>query len=192
MSSGSLRKWQRDHSADLDRIATAHRAVGGRGPGRRWATQQINQAYAVFLSSHFQAFCRDLHTESIDHIARGASPRALEALLRVELTLGRKLDQGNPNPGNIGSDFNRLGIDFWVEVRGASPRNAARQQALQALADWRNAIAHQDFDPAKLVPPPPLRLSTVRAWRGTCNVLARIFDEVMGRHLGSLLGARPW
>jgi hypothetical protein len=51
----------------------------------------------MLLSSHFQRFCRDLHTEAIDHIVAGASPRAIQAVLRSRLLENRKLDRGNPN-----------------------------------------------------------------------------------------------
>lgn len=66
--------WENDRAASLDEVLAAHSAVGGAGPGRRVATQQINQAYAVLLSSQFQGFCRDLHSESADHLAQMAPP----------------------------------------------------------------------------------------------------------------------
>ena len=52
----------------LDEIAGADAAVGGAARGRRYATQQINRAYAVLLASEFQGFCRDLHSECVDHV----------------------------------------------------------------------------------------------------------------------------
>lgn len=36
-----------DAAIALDRMEPAHRAVGGSSPGRRYATQQINQSYLV-------------------------------------------------------------------------------------------------------------------------------------------------
>src|SRR5487761_2241061 len=57
---------------------------------------------------------------------------------------------GNPNSGNLGSDFKRLGIDFWAEVKKLDARNADRLKRLDELNNWRNAIAHQHFDPARL------------------------------------------
>jgi hypothetical protein len=62
MPSRSFELWNTDRRQALDQIAAAHAAVGGVGPGRRYATQQINQAYATLLSSQFQGFCRDLHS----------------------------------------------------------------------------------------------------------------------------------
>src|SRR5579884_2178893 len=63
--SAAFQEWSTVRAASLDEVENAHRSVGGTGPGRRYATQQINQAYAVLLSSQFQAFCRDLHTECV-------------------------------------------------------------------------------------------------------------------------------
>ena len=62
----------------------------------------------------------------------------------------RKLNQGNPNAGNLGSDFNRFGLLFWDEARNLDFRNQARHNRLEELNLWRNAIAHQDFYPATL------------------------------------------
>jgi hypothetical protein len=63
---------------------------------------------------------------------------------------------------------------------------------LQELIDWRNAIAHQDFDPVAPGGIPTLHLARVRAWRRAVNALARHFDQVMynscGRCLSALLG----
>ena len=112
MSSASLQRWQSTRRLELDRIAAAHGAVGRSGPGRRWSTPQINQAYAVFLSAQFQGFCRDLRSEAVAHIVRSVTPAALHEALRTEFALGRKLDRGNPKPGNTGADFTRLGLSL--------------------------------------------------------------------------------
>ena len=115
MPSESLRRWNEVRIQALDEIEGAHESVGGSERGRRYATQQINYAYAAILSSQFQAFCRDLHSESVDYLVT-VVPAALEDALKVEFLLNRTLDRGNPHPGGIGSDFNRLGVDFWPEV----------------------------------------------------------------------------
>ena len=192
MASRSLIRWQQQRRAALDQIAAAHAAVGGVGPGRRYATQQINHAYAMLLSSQFQGFCRDLHSEAVDHICGpvvGAG--APMALLRIRLTTGRKLDTGNPNPGNLGADFGYFDFDFWAAV-DARPGNAARRASLEKLNAWRNAIAHQNFDPAKLGGRATLRLGDVRAWRRACDALAVEFDAVVAARLTTMLGAAPW
>ena len=161
------------------------------GRGRRYATEQVNHAYAVLLSSHFQGFCRDLHTECVDHIVQKV-PAALQNVIRGELVRDRKLDRGNPNPGNIGADFARLGLPIWDKVKAIDRRNDARRQLLEELNNWRNAIGHQDFDPTKLGGRTTLRLQEVNAWRQACDQLARAFDKVIRTHLKALMGSPPW
>lgn len=103
----------------------------------------------------------------------------------------RKLDRGNPNPGNVGADFTRLGLSFWDHVRRGHARNKDRQTKLEELSEWRNAIAHQDFDPSKLKPV-SLTLPVIKGWRSACNGLALSFDRVMADHIASIAGASPW
>jgi hypothetical protein len=38
----------------------------------------------------------------------------------------------------------------------------------------------------------PLRLTRVRRWRIACQHLARVFDEVLRRHLQAHIGTSPW
>ena len=100
-----------------------------------------------------------------------SSRRPLRPIVRAEFTRERKLDRGNANPGNLGEDFGRLGIEFWDEVKKLSPRNSARNRSLEMLNLWRNAIAHQHFDPGKLGST-NLGLAQVRNWRIACDRLA--------------------
>jgi hypothetical protein len=102
------------------------------------------------------------------------------------------LDRGNARASSLGTDFSRLGIDFWNEVDNRDIRNQARRRSLEWLNDWRNAIAHQDLDPARLGGTVILRLARVRRWRADCERLARSFDEVMRQHLLALTGTPPW
>ncbi len=192
MASNSLGEWNHSRAKTLDEIASAHARVGGTAPGRRYATLQINYAYTMLLSSQFQGFCRDLHSESIDHLARCVSPFAMQTVLRAEFTLHRKLDRGNPSPASIGSDFNRLGLSFWDEVKAAGRRNLGRMASLEELNNWRNAIAHHDFDPGKTGSTIPLGLATVKKWREACNQLSNVFDEVLKKHLAQITGNQPW
>ena len=191
MPSGSFQRWSKTRAAELDRLEVAHAAVGGSGRGRRWATHQVNQAYVVLLSSHFQGFCRDLHSESADRLVSAAAPAIIRSVLRAQFMVGRRLDRGNPDPVNIGSDYDRLGLSFWSDVKLDDARNGKRKVVLETLRAWRNAIAHQDFDPTKLVPS-TLTLPTIRRWRSACNALAGSFDRVLSRHLERLTGTPPW
>jgi hypothetical protein len=144
----------------------------------------------VLLLSQFQGFCRDLHGECIEQIVAAVDPHELRPLIRSEFSRARQLDKGNPNPGNIGADFTRLGIDLWPAVKLDDARNVGRQAKLERLANWRNAIAHQDFRDE--LQPSAVTLRTLKAWRAACNALAFSFDRVVTQHLAKLLGARPW
>jgi hypothetical protein len=183
MPSLSYQHWSTARASSLDEIESAHRSVGGSSPGRRYATQQINQAYAVMLSSQFQGFCRDLHAEYVGCLTRLVTPASLPTIMHVEFTWNRQLDRGNPNPGNIGSDFGRLGLEFWDEVNAHDVRNPLRKRLLEELNEWRNAIAHQNFDPARLGGTITLGLRKVAGWRSACVGLASSFDEVMRAYL---------
>jgi hypothetical protein len=120
------------------------------------------------------------------------TPAALRMPLRVEFAFNRKIDRGNPNPGNIGADFNRLGLVFWDEVQARDSRNKGRMDILLELNEWRNAIAHQDFDPARLGGSASLRLAQVRTWRSVCDALSVAFDAVMRDFIRSVIGVAPW
>jgi hypothetical protein len=119
------RAWRRDK---LDEIKEAHYALGGSGRGRRYATEQLNYAYAMLLSSHFQGFCRDLHTECVQHLVRKA-PDDLQNVVRRGLVIQRRLDRGNPNPGNIGADFARLDLPIWDQANALDRRTGQRKTA---------------------------------------------------------------
>jgi hypothetical protein len=191
--SPALEDWWGYRAAALDEIEHAHRAVGGSGPGRRYLTQQLNQAYALLLSSQFQGFCRDLHEDCVDHLVVSVVSPVLLDRYRDNLLFGLKLRTGNPNPGNIAADFNRLGISFWAAVAPNHSRNPQRRRSLETLNGWRNAIAHHDFTPDMYRgTQPSLRLSEVQDWRRACDGLARSFDNVMHAHLLSITGTAPW
>jgi hypothetical protein len=177
----------------LDQIELAHAAVGGNERGRRYATLHINHAYLVLVSSHFQRFCRDLHTEVIDHICRqDPNPDSRRELLRLALSTNRQLETRNPTPGAIGSDFGRFSLQFWDAVKQQAPAfNQRRQTKLDDLNRWRNAIAHQDFAAAGLRPE-GVTLPMVRRYRAACDHLAARFDVVLASHVATITGIRPW
>jgi hypothetical protein len=192
MPSVALQTWLTTRVAALDEIENAHRSVGGAAPGRRYLTQQINHAYAVLLASQFQGFCRDLHTECVEILVAHITPVGIRGALKSEFNWGRRLDRGNPTPGNIASDFERLGVSFWPRVEARDTRNTGRKALLEELNRWRNAIAHQDFDPMVLGSTTTLGLAQVRGWRSACQGLAAAFDVTMGQYLESMIGTIPW
>jgi hypothetical protein len=169
MPSTAWHEWDTTRTAELDEIEAAHAAVGGTGRGRRYATEQINHAYAVLLAAQFQGFCRDLHSECVEHLVRVLTLPEMQLVLRAALLLNRSLDRGNANAGAIGADFGRITRPFWEQVYAEDPRNRRRRAALDDLNVWRNAIAHQDFDPGTLAGSTTLHLDQVRHWRRTCD-----------------------
>lgn len=187
MPSVSYGSWITTRRSELDEIERAHAAIGGTGRGRRYATLQINRAYVLLLASQFQGYCRDLYTESVVFLVPRLTPLSFQASVRELLTQNLQLKRSNAQPGSIGADFGRFGIDFWTEVKANDPRNEAGAMQLEELNRWRNAIAHQDF-PSQAV----LHLRHVRVWRNVCQRLARSFDEVMRHHLQNLTGSPPW
>jgi len=194
--SNSLARWRGPAQADLDDIVDAHASVAGVGRGRRAATAQVTQAYAVLLSSHFQKFCRGLHSEAIEHVAASLTEPWARPMVRLRLTEGRKLDAGNPNPGNIGSDFNRFGLNLWARMAALDKRTAARKAKLERLNRWRNAIAHQDFADSVALDlgggRTDLRFADVTGWRTSCDQLAATMDAAVLAHLAALVGRAPW
>ncbi len=192
MASRAYQQWTSERAAKLDEIEASHAAFGGAARGRRFTTLQSNQSYAVTLTAQFQGFCRDLHDECADHFVLALSPEALRTTIRRLLQQGRKLDSGNPNPGNLVSDFGKFGIDFWPEVKARHKRAQTWHARLGMLTAWRNAIAHQDFTPEKLHGIDTLTLAHVKQWRKACRGLARVFDDVMREHLQTATGTAPW
>ena len=95
MPSVALVSWQTDRQQRIEELNAAHRAVGGRGPGRRWRTRQLNWAMTLRLAAEFQGFARDLHDLAVDHFATTASGgnTQLAGVLRERLTTNRQLDR---------------------------------------------------------------------------------------------------
>jgi hypothetical protein len=192
MPSSALKRWRADRTASLNEIESIHRSLAGTRSRRRATMQQLNQAYTLLLSSEFQGFCRNLHTECASAVA-GILPATVQNLVRDSLVLGRKLSAGNPNPGNIGADFNRFDLLFWQVVSAAHPRNARRRTLLEQMNRWRNAIAHNDFDAGMLRSGRPvLTRADVSRWRKACDALTRWFDRIMRDHLRAVTGSNPW
>jgi hypothetical protein len=193
MPSQALLKWRSERKLALDQIEGMHQKIGGTGRGRRVAMEQLNRAYTVLLSSEFQGFCRDLHSEATQQIiGQLGGPIAVLVIVSAQFDHARKLDHYNPNPGNVGADFSRFGLKFIDEVKKRDARNEKRLKMLDdELNKWRNAIAHNDHKGRGLGRAFPI-LRKIQRWRSACNQLSSDFDEIMRLHLEALLGASPW
>lgn len=190
MSSAAYTTWTGQGMMALSQVPAAHAAVGGTGPGRRTATQQLNHAYAVLLMAQFQGFSRDLHTEAMGALTAAVQPPRLASVILAAMSTSRALDRGNASAGNIGSDFSRLGFDVWPAVYQHDSRNIARREKLDTLAPWRNAMSHHDFTHAELAGR-NLSLDVVESWLSACRGLAFSLDIVVGNHVGTLTGRDP-
>src|SRR5262249_51379563 len=138
-------------------------------------------------------FCRDLHTECVHYLTAPVPGVDLQVTTKKEFLRDRSLERGNANQTTIGGDFTRLGVvNFWGLVDVQQTGNNQRRQTLDVLNTWRNATAHQDFDPARLGGTTTIPMTTVRRWRRACRKLAISMDEVMRVHVHTLTGASPW
>jgi hypothetical protein len=187
----SFQNWSTVRAAALDAVERAHTAIRRTGPGRREAVRQLNHAYAVLLAAEFQGFCRELHTEAVEAFVANLPP-AQRTIIKSELTWNRQLDRGNATPATLGSDFGRLGLDWRDMIDSAVTTGPILRQRLEELNLWRNAVAHHDFNAARLGGTMPMRLTRIRRWRISCHRLAIVTDRVLADHLLRVTGSRPW
>lgn len=172
-------QWSSTSAAEPVRI---HRAIGGRGRGRRHATGQLNRAMTVMLASRFQGYCRALHSEVADELLDIAGPE-FGPLIRRLLLDGRQLDRWNARPSSIGADFGRLGFNFWAAVYVSDRRSLGRRIHLERLNVWRNLVAHDreptTADEARVAAECHPSLGQFRQWRTALCGLAATFDDVV-------------
>lgn len=197
MPSAALVEWQSSRAELLDDLYEVHRTVGGSGRGRRWRTRQINWAMTLRLAGEFQGFARDLHTLAADVLADWACSGnpAARTVVSSALTVNRQLDQRNAQASSLGSDFGRLGLNFWTALTSRDSRTPARQAQLERLNDARNAIAHSRPGELRALETAgyPITLPTIRRWRRALGGLAVTMDAEVADHLANLFErARPW
>jgi hypothetical protein len=185
MMSAALEGWRGASSEALDEIELMHAKVEGTSVPAR----QLNYAYAVLLTAHFQLYCRALHTEAGEALVVSLPDPALAAVVEGILTQARFLDKGNPTPGNLGRDFGRFGFGFWKEIQTEDRQNRRREAKLEHLLEWRNAIVHGDIlgkrGSGRLVPR-DLNLEACREWRGEVGGLVVSIDRVVARRCPGL------
>jgi hypothetical protein len=196
MPSKALQRWQTSQSTKLDQIETVHKTVSSTRPGGHYLTV-IDHAYVVMLAAQWQDFCRHLHSETADAVARAIDRQELRFTVRAALTVSRSMDRGNAGPGVIGADFGRFGeVPFWELVERMDKRNVKRRLRLAQLHMWRNGVAHQDFawnqEQARIIKNTSGTLDDVRIWRGACDALAIQFDKAVAVQATRLIGVAPW
>ena len=135
MPSHARHAWDHDFATRLDQLVRIHADARGRGPGRRWYTETLNQSLFVFLAAQFQAYCRALHVEASEAALTLADPRLSEVMRRL-LELGRKLDRNTPRPSVLGNDFALLGINLLPALKAHRPRLLKDLERLDLLVDF--------------------------------------------------------
>jgi hypothetical protein len=197
MVSTALTQWRSARACRLDRLLSAHVAVGGSGAGRRWATEELNHALVLRLASEFQGFCRDLHNDAVEVILAGsaAGNLPLQQALRAAHTTTRRLDRGNADSDGLRKDFSLFGMNLWSALTVSYPAKSTEwRRKLELLNETRNGLAHDDG--TRLV---KMRaagwsptLASVRRWRAALDGLATGMDHVTGEHLRRILGVAHW
>lgn len=195
--SAAYTEWSGQRQARIAELLAAHATIGGSGRGRRWRTSQLNWALTLRIAGEFQGYARDLHTLAVAHLvdSLARSNTALSNALQIQFTTNRAVDHKNATPSSLGSDFGRLGFDFWPTMRVASSQAARWQASLEALNKARNAIAHANEDDLGRLARDgyPIRLSTIRRWQRDLDQLAVTMDDVVADQLDRLLKTgRPW
>jgi hypothetical protein len=196
-SSRALTEWKTVRKEALDELFGAHARLGGTGAGRRYATRELNHAMVAAISAQFQGFCRELFEEANLALADRVQPSSLRTVVYNATKVNLQLDRGNAHEGSLGSDFSRLGMEFWKLVGSRTPaRTAQYRKSLKQLNIWRNAIVHNDFKfkqgELQEIQGTTAQLRDARRWRAACDGLAKIFDVVLRDYLTSLLGLAPW
>jgi hypothetical protein len=197
MVSAALTQWRSTRACRLDRLMSAHVAVGGSGAGRRWATEELNHAIVLRLASEFQGFCRDLHQEAVRVVADALAPAdfQLQEVLATPYAAARRLDRGNAEPVGLANDFGLLGVKLWPALGARYPSKSEEwRRKLELLNQVRNGLAHDD--PSRLAKVQSAgwspTLLSVRRWRGALDGLAAGMDRVTGERLQTLLNVTAW
>jgi hypothetical protein len=120
MPSPALTAWSTSSAAALSQLQVAHPAVGGTRAGRRTNTLQLNYAYVLLLSAHFQACCRGLHSGCTQLLVETIDP-GIGAVLDTNLSFRRQLDSGNAQPAALGVDFNRFDFESTSSASRPTP-----------------------------------------------------------------------
>ncbi|MDT0276655.1 hypothetical protein [Blastococcus goldschmidtiae] len=196
MTSNALRSWEGERRARLNELYIAHTTVGGSGPGRRTATEQLNWSLAIRLAGEFQGFARDLHDEALDALLDhvGTPTPAAQRIIRNQFTLNRQLDKGNATPSALQQDFLRLGFKLLDDLKSSYRRAESWLKALENLNDARNGIAHSDSSKiAKATGTGRLQLQQVKGWDASMRMTARAIDVVTSRNIATITaGGPPW
>jgi hypothetical protein len=140
MPSASLTVWRGSRLPCLTELAAQAAATAALAPPNPRLAEENLRGWVVLLSAHFQGFCRDLHAEAAQVIAKRVRP-SLELIVQQAFVAEIALDRGNPTLPNLKADFKRFGVH--LDLAGADPANHVRLARLSLMNVWRNIAAHQ-------------------------------------------------
>jgi len=195
MTSPALTTWQSRRLPRLDRLIALHPDTAGSTTDPAVA-EEWTHALVLRLTSEFQGFCRDLHTDLARTIARLLTEQNenTRSLVFAGLTRRRALEQYSATVESISGDFNRLSVDLVV-LLSTHPR-AGPQWAdeLTLLHVARNGVVHDDPNKIEKLTQASRELSieTVTRWRNWVDGLVGAMDDVASSRMSELFGVIRW
>lgn len=159
---------------DLDQLMSAHAAVGGLEPGRRFDVEGLNRAAVLMLSAHFEGYLEDVMAEALAALHPRLDPQPLTGGFH------------NPWPDRIDELFVFIGMDRPSRsISWQRAGNVAVRSNLEKLVRTRNRIAHG-------TPGVGVRKHEVRSLRKYVEGFAQRFDRQVRNQVRALTGAHPW
>jgi hypothetical protein len=195
--SSALAVWETKAQGKLDELLTVHAKVartGERKRGRRYFTEQLNGLLIVALAAKFQAFCRDLHTEAVQHLVADL-PEHLKVITSIWLSRKRQLDRGSADADCIKSDFGQLLSvpSFWGSVQERerwSGEVVSLKKRLKRMHEFRHGVAHEDREKFPTKGKGPVLNDFLRA-RNCCLRLAPLLNEAVMQALANAVSQQP-
>ena len=81
------------NAQDIERLLELHQEKGGTSPGRRRGLEVLNKSAIVLITSYWGAYCEDIATEGLEHIAQhGSSPDQLRKEIKQIIAKELKAD----------------------------------------------------------------------------------------------------
>jgi hypothetical protein len=193
----ALSSWNTDRASRLDHLMESHRIVCVNSPGNQGPIRALNWSLTLFLAAEFQGFARELHDEVAEFLAStmARGNQSYFEMIRNNLTTKRDLDRANAKPETLTADFKRLGVaDLWGDIAQSVRSGQRWRQQLVNLNRTRNAIAHSQPNTLQFLQGSGIivNFATITSWRAACNGVCRHMDIVLGKHLFTTTGIKPW
>jgi hypothetical protein len=185
--SAALTFWQSDRLVRLTELENHCIVVQYANPPAPSFLDESQRGFVLHLAAHFQGFCRDLYTESVQ-VCVPFVPAGMRPTLQTQFLASLALDRANATHESLKSDFRRFG--FVLDLRTSHTKGPQLLADLERLNGWRNRIAHQGVQVRDL--PAPLTIPLLQTWRQSADDLAIELDRIMHDELLRITGAAPW